>query len=64
MVDDIPPTCKFFVPDPNELNKLELIITPSRESMWYGGKFKFAIDIPSEYKFVVNAFYNVLYLIK
>lgn len=66
MVDDIPPTCKFYVPNPNELNKLELIITPSRESMWHGGKFKFAIDIPSDYKFVVNMsyyFFKLVFLI-
>lgn len=51
--DDIPSTCKFRVPNPNELSKLELLITPSKDSMWYGGKFKFIIDVPIEYKYVV-----------
>ncbi|KAJ6216355.1 hypothetical protein RDWZM_007512 [Blomia tropicalis] len=50
--DDIPSTCKFRVPNPNELSKLELLITPSKDSMWYGGKFKFIIDVPIEYKYV------------
>ncbi|KAI7688133.1 Nedd8-conjugating enzyme UBE2F [Sarcoptes scabiei] len=50
--DDLPPTCKFYISNPNELHKLELVITPSRESMWFGGKFKFTIDIPNDYKYV------------
>ncbi|KAH7646790.1 NEDD8-conjugating enzyme UBE2F [Dermatophagoides farinae] len=49
--DDLPSTCKFIVPNPNELHNLELWITPPRESMWYGGRFKFVIDIPLEYKY-------------
>lgn len=53
MKDDLPSTCKFIVPNPNELHNLELWITPPRESMWYGGRFKFVIDIPLEYKYAV-----------
>ena len=51
--EDLPSTCKFRVPNPNELYKLEVVITPPRESMWYGGKFKFAIEIPVDYKYAV-----------
>ena len=54
--DDLPSTCKFIVPNPNELHILELWITPPRESMWYGGRFKFVIDIPLEYKYAVILF--------
>lgn len=54
--DDLPSTCKFIVPNPNELHTLELWITPPRESMWYGGRFKFVIDIPLEYKYAVILF--------
>ncbi|XP_017482526.1 PREDICTED: NEDD8-conjugating enzyme UBE2F-like [Rhagoletis zephyria] len=49
--EDLPPTCKFKVPNTNELHKLELVVSPAKDSMWCGGKFKFIIDVPNDYKY-------------
>lgn len=54
--DNLPSTCKFRIPNPNELFKQELVVTPSKDSMWHGGKFKFVIDIPPDYKYSVRFF--------
>ena len=54
MQEDLPPTCKFKVPNTNELHKLELVVSPAKDSMWCGGKFKFIIDVPNDYKYSVR----------
>lgn len=54
--EDLPPTCKFKVPNANELHKLELVVSPAKDSMWCGGKFKFVIDVPNDYKYSVHTF--------
>lgn len=50
---NLPSTCKTSFPNPNELHKLEIVITPD-EGFWYGGKFKFLIEVPDDYNMVVR----------
>ncbi|XP_035209449.1 NEDD8-conjugating enzyme UBE2F-like [Stegodyphus dumicola] len=48
---NLPATCKSNFPNPNELHRLEITITPD-EGYWCGGKFKFIIEVPEEYNMV------------
>jgi len=48
---NLPTTCKAHFPNPNELHKLEITIVPD-EGYWYGGKFKFLIEVPDDYNMV------------
>ncbi|GIY38005.1 NEDD8-conjugating enzyme UBE2F [Caerostris extrusa] len=45
---NLPSTCKISFPNPNELCKMELTISPD-EGYWHSGKFKFVIDVPEDY---------------
>ncbi|GFW92569.1 NEDD8-conjugating enzyme UBE2F [Trichonephila clavipes] len=47
----LPYTCTIHFPDPNELHRLQITITPD-EGYWRGGKFKFLIEVPEEYNMV------------
>ncbi|KAG8196956.1 hypothetical protein JTE90_009015 [Oedothorax gibbosus] len=48
---NLPPTCRTHFPNPNELHRFEVTITPD-EGYWYDGKFKFLIEVPDEYNMV------------
>lgn len=51
---DLPPTCTVTFPNPKELYNIDLVIVPTSESMWAGGRFRFAITVPEDYKYAVR----------
>ncbi|GFY66160.1 NEDD8-conjugating enzyme UBE2F [Trichonephila inaurata madagascariensis] len=50
-VHSLPYTCITHFPDPNEMHRFQITITPD-EGYWRGGKFKFLIEVPEEYNMV------------
>jgi len=49
--EDLPKSCQYTIPVPTDLSKIDVVITPPKDSMWYGGRFKFVIDVPQDYKY-------------
>jgi len=37
--------------DPEDLNRFKLIVTPDKDSMWYGGRYQFQFKVPTDYPF-------------
>jgi len=52
MEQNLPKTCQTHFDDANKLHVFWLYITPE-DGYWYGGRFKFRIDVPEEYNIVV-----------
>ena len=46
-----PVGCSISFEDPDKLYQFKLLVVPDRDSLWYGGKFEFYINVPEGYNF-------------
>lgn len=53
MEENLPKTCKIDFDDPDKIHKFILTITPD-EGFWYGGKYRFIVNVPDDYNIVVR----------
>lgn len=46
---ELPPNVTFYLPDPDDKTRLELIIKPDEDTFWYGGTYTFSVTAPEDY---------------
>lgn len=52
----LPVGCQIHFDNPDVLHQFKLKISPDKDSLWYSGRFEFAICVPEGYNFEVSIF--------
>ncbi|RNA24262.1 NEDD8-conjugating enzyme UBE2F-like [Brachionus plicatilis] len=47
----LPVGCSIHFDNPDVLHQFKLILVPDKDSLWYGGRFEFFINVPEGYNF-------------
>jgi ubiquitin-protein ligase len=50
----LPNGCQVTFDNPDILYVFKVLITPDRDSYWYGGQFEFELNVPESYNFEVR----------
>ena len=62
MERQMPDSCSVIFPNSNELFRFDLYINPPEDCFWSGGRFRFTIEVPQEYNFLVCFAFHCLAL--